>query len=507
MKIILILSILLFIIGHFLQYKLIPGGLFINFISIISLFICSIILSFKNYKRENILQSIILLFTILTSIILATKYLYHSFLDYPALFILPIFYSLSVIYFIKVKSKEFNTSILIIGIILISLPVLYSNYPSSPRNLVPHDWYTSSYNETNLVGIVNFEYEFKTDEGTELFLKAFETQKIGDYENAVKLYYQILEIEKNPKVYFQLAECFAQTNDLEKSISSLNLAIEIDSSNHNFWFQKGYYEVLVENYSSAIESYNKAISLNSSNKYFFMNIALAYFYNDQKEEACNAIKIYQDKGGDVNELWELEKIDKKYCNFITQELKTIKIGSQEWSTKNIDVFTFRNGDSIPEAKSDSAWKKAWEQQTPAWCYYNNDPKLGGIYGKLYNWYAVNDPRGLLEEGYHVPSKAEWDSLVSNLGGRELAGMKLKNLEGWFSSGNGDNKSRFSGLPGGLRNGIGDFEDIGKNSYWWTTTEVASLRIFYYTLAYDQNGVGRSHYVKGFGLSVRSLKDK
>lgn len=74
--------------------------------------------------------------------------------------------------------------------------------------------------------------------------------------------------------------------------------------------------------------------------------------------------------------------------------QTVTIGTQVWRTKNLDVATFRNGDSIPQAKTNEEWEKAAENQQPAWCYYNNDPANGAKYGKLYNWYAVNDSRGL-----------------------------------------------------------------------------------------------------------------
>ena len=80
----------------------------------------------------------------------------------------------------------------------------------------------------------------------------------------------------------------------------------------------------------------------------------------------------------------------------------VKIGNQIWMVKNLNVETFRNGDHIHEAKTLEEWKIAGENQKPAFCYYNNDPKNGTIYGKLYNWYAVNDPRGLAPAGYHIP---------------------------------------------------------------------------------------------------------
>jgi uncharacterized protein (TIGR02145 family) len=105
--------------------------------------------------------------------------------------------------------------------------------------------------------------------------------------------------------------------------------------------------------------------------------------------------------------------------------QTVTIGTQEWMTKNLDVSTFRNGDPIPEAKTNSEWEMASKNKQPAWCYYNNDPQYGEKYGKLYNWYAVTDPRGLAPVGYHIPSDEEWTVLINQLGGNSPAGIKMK----------------------------------------------------------------------------------
>ena len=105
--------------------------------------------------------------------------------------------------------------------------------------------------------------------------------------------------------------------------------------------------------------------------------------------------------------------------------QTVTIGTQVWMTKNLDVSTFRNGDPIPEAKTGEEWKKAGENKQPAWCYCDNDPTNGAKYGKLYNWYAVNDSRGLAPVGYHIPSDAEWTKLEVFLGAD--AGNKMKSM--------------------------------------------------------------------------------
>ena len=104
--------------------------------------------------------------------------------------------------------------------------------------------------------------------------------------------------------------------------------------------------------------------------------------------------------------------------------KTVKIGTQTWMAENLNVSTFRNGDAIPEVKTDAEWAQAFKEEKPAWCYYDNDPANGAKYGKLYNGYAVViDPRGLAPAGFHIPSEVEWIKLASYLDGISHAAKK------------------------------------------------------------------------------------
>ena len=131
-------------------------------------------------------------------------------------------------------------------------------------------------------------------------------------------------------------------------------------------------------------------------------------------------------------------------NFEANSSNLVTIGKQTWTAKNLDVNTFRNGDAVPEARSDAEWDKANKEGKPAWCYYNNDPKNGKEYGKLYNWYAVNDPRGLAPKGFHIPGNDEWKVLTDSLG--KEAGRSMKNSFGWKENGNGTNSSGFTAIP-------------------------------------------------------------
>ncbi len=190
--------------------------------------------------------------------------------------------------------------------------------------------------------------------------------------------------------------------------------------------------------------------------------------------------------------------------------KTVKIGNQVWMAENLNVSKFRNGDPIPEAKSDEEWEKAGRNKQPVWCYYDNEPINGKKYGKLYNWYAVIDPRGLAPVGYHIPSETEWTILTDYLGGGEDAEAKMKSKQGWaLVECKGTNSSGFSGVPGGLRSFGGIFQVIGEHGGWWGSTKsdakcCAWVRVL--SSGCSSSAGMRGYADKGEGFSVRCLRD-
>jgi len=188
-------------------------------------------------------------------------------------------------------------------------------------------------------------------------------------------------------------------------------------------------------------------------------------------------------------------------------LEAVKIGDQHWMVENLDVDRFRNGDPVPHARTEAEWEEAGKDGRPAWCYYDNDPKNGNRYGRLYNWYAVTDPRGLAPEGWHIPSREEWTSLADEFGGIRKAGTALKSARGWGSRGNGTNESGFTGLPGGIRSHDGDFQYGGIYGYWWSATELNDSYAFYRYL-YCNSGKLFSYvsFFKSSGFSVRCVRD-
>ena len=203
----------------------------------------------------------------------------------------------------------------------------------------------------------------------------------------------------------------------------------------------------------------------------------------------------------------------------------VTIGTQTWTTKNLDVSTYRNGDVIPEVQNSYAWAKL---TTGAWCYYQNKREngrsiafdqndnavfVGNTYGKLYNWYAVNDPRGLAPQGYHIPSNKEWTILTDYLGGESVAGEKMKSRSGWYINGNGNNTSGFAGLPGGSRSSLnmqfsynGNFNGIDERGRWWSSTEGNTDDAWCRELYCKYDDVSTSYDPKQRGNSVRCLRD-
>lgn len=198
-----------------------------------------------------------------------------------------------------------------------------------------------------------------------------------------------------------------------------------------------------------------------------------------------------------------------------QALKVVKIGTQVWMVDNLSVGQYKNGDPIPQVQDQDKWNSI---TYGAWCYINNDPEYGRIYGKLYNWYAVNDPRGLAPEGWHVPTDREWKILEHYLGmslvdadntgqrGTDQGG-KLKSCSGWVDNGNGNNSSGFKALPGGWRRSSnGSFGPVGGSTYLWSSSEYSSSSAWIRSLYYNSARISRGSLPKQGGYSIRLVRD-
>ena len=184
---------------------------------------------------------------------------------------------------------------------------------------------------------------------------------------------------------------------------------------------------------------------------------------------------------------------------------SVIINGQEWMQKNLAVSKYRNGDAIPTGLNNTSWQNT---VNGAYSIYDNIASNNLIYGKFYNWYAVNDPRGLCPAGWHVPSINEWTVLENNLGGSDVAGGKMKSTTGWILPNAGaTNESGFTFLAGGYRTNFGNYTSLGVFGALSSSTEGTPNNISWYKeLFYYGANLGTAAASKQYGRSVRCLRD-
>ncbi len=214
-------------------------------------------------------------------------------------------------------------------------------------------------------------------------------------------------------------------------------------------------------------------------------------------------------------------------NLDSPKISYIQYNDQKWMLRNLDVGKFRNGDEIQEICSDEEWEEAGYKGIPAWCYYNNDRENGNIYGRLYNWHAVNDPRGLAPKGWHIPDKTEWRTLEYYLiskgyGSWPLGtsiGKSLASCSGWSGSWSMSrsydpniyiindqlNRSGFCALPGGSR-AYGRFQGLTTKCRWWTSGVYGFKYANYIELNSNFTDLSMASIYKECGHYVRCVKD-
>ncbi len=189
--------------------------------------------------------------------------------------------------------------------------------------------------------------------------------------------------------------------------------------------------------------------------------------------------------------------------------KTIKIGTQTWMAENLRTTKYRNSEVIPKVTDNTAWSVL---STGAYCNYKNSSNNDTIatYGRLYNWYSVVDTRNIAPTGWHVPTDADWTTLITYLGGEGIAGGTLKELglTHWISpNALADNTSGFTALPGGCRNNDGTFSYIGQDGDWWSSTEYGTSSAWGWNVPFNNSNSSALPKVdKVFGFSVRCLQD-
>jgi uncharacterized protein (TIGR02145 family) len=265
--------------------------------------------------------------------------------------------------------------------------------------------------------------------------------------------------------------------------------------------RKGNYLIKVIGTGNKADELNEKYTVAETGNEFLYQINLQAVINirlQQERKRDEARKMEEER---QKELARLKELEKEYLKSIT----TVTIGTQVWMQQNLNVDHFRNGDPIWEARSAEQWKRFSEQGKPCWCYYDNNAGNGKIYGKLYNWYAVTDPRGLAPTGWHIPKDEEWTSLEQYLGYSD-AGNKMKSTSGWNNTGNGNNSSGFSGLSGGMRGIDGAFYNKGFWGFWWTSSDANLSNAWTRRLDHDKVILLKLNDPKTNGFSVRCVRN-
>ena len=303
-------------------------------------------------------------------------------------------------------------------------------------------------------------------------------EQIETLSNKVDSLNQVLESERSISNK-KNDELNSTIDNLENKVSSLNL--NINNLTSEFKVIKSEYIIEINEQQKEISNLQVQLKSNiDSLLYLKSELAKVKLLSNQSINGSNSITLIGNH-------------------------RSVKIGNQIWMVDNLNVSTFRNGDPIPEAKTKEAWIKAGEEGKPAWCFYENNPQNGEKYGRLYNWYAVGDPRGIAPIGWHVPTEEEWNSFISTL--EEIHDYDIYNNIMQKAPGESfTNKTGFSGLVAGIRNYKGDFY---KEVYWWGLTE----HVFYAPSFTDSQIIntvdpcpGGCYFDPSEGFSVRCIKD-
>jgi uncharacterized protein (TIGR02145 family) len=210
-------------------------------------------------------------------------------------------------------------------------------------------------------------------------------------------------------------------------------------------------------------------------------------------------------------------------------MEEVKIGNQIWMKQNLDIITFRNGDYIELAESESDWRRLRKEKKPA-CYCPGLFQDTNIRGeKFYNWYAILDPRGIAPEGWHIPSVSEWDILADTLGGEDIAADKLKaetewpgyeeteiindveQLTGVYINDGGNNLSGFSAFPTGMIAFGGEYFAWDTHSFfatsdWYEDDYYGQFPIFKFLYNCGTEITTTDHPLDCAGGSIRCVKN-
>jgi uncharacterized protein (TIGR02145 family) len=378
----------------------------------------------------------------------------------------------------------------------------------------------NGYNSTSMGFYTTASGESSTSMGYNTNASGFNATSMGYNTNAVGIYSTSMGINTNAS---GTASTSMGLDTKAKSDNSLVIGLYNDSTNTNRLFEigNGTSNSVRHNAMTVLTSGNVGIGTNAPDVSALLDISsatqgflpprmtiaqrnaisnpaigLVIFCTD-----CDELQFYN------GSLWK-SSAGTLACQ--SSGPQSIAICNQVWALKNLDVTKYRNGDLIPQVTNATDWSAL---TTGAWCWYNNDSATyGATYGKLYNWYAVNDSRGLAPAGWHIPSENDWSLLFTCIGG-DGGRLKEAGLTHWASPNAGaTNNSGFTALPGGMRHDtaptVSSFDSRAYGGYWWSSTDgtaYANYATFVMFSNIDTIAVLNSNYKKN-GYSVRCLRD-
>ena len=364
-------------------------------------------------------------------------------------------------------------------------------------------------NFNNLIETLQVGYCLKTD------YKAYIPKPIILYD------YQFSGIQNVPKFYTHNGiggterytyKAFGQETLIDVAIYGLNFPTQ-KSTLTNQLIQNGLYDEYYKNYFSNIFNYKARLIKISA--ILPTSVLTSLKLNDSVVIRDSKYTINTMNTDLTTGLAQFELLTNVRSPEQTTGDVLIPIGNQIWTGQNLSVTTYANGNTIPQVTDPEEWRLL---ETGAWCYVDNDPTTEPIYGRIYNWYAVNDARGLAPIGYHIPTRTEWETLRTTLDGSSIAGQKLKStgtIEGndgyWYAPNPANNSTGFTAQPSGIRYGLpnitnNDFNNVGFNGAFWSSTG-KSIDSAYQTVMFNSTtSCVEGFYEKYFGISVRLIKD-
>lgn len=330
------------------------------------------------------------------------------------------------------------------------------------------------------------------------YYRGYARNGLKNYEGALQDFDKVIELnDKYSGIYNNRGIAKDRLRNYSAAIEDYSKAIEIDSKDANAYYNRGYDKYRFKDYLGAIEDYTKALEINPKLDYIKKDIENAKAAQRDNIKYTQNISTSQKETAFVTPKQYIEN---------KNEYKAIKISNQEWMIENLSIDCFSNGDIIPEAKTDTEWKKASTEGKPAWCYYGNNSEKGRKFGKLYNWFAVNDPRGLAPEGWRIPTFEDFDLLKSSMNND---GNKLKAIGEGKNEGSGTNKSEFSAKLAGYRDNDAVFYGLETGNrgctFFWSSSFDDSIHSLFLLLASDDANISLLKENKGSGLSVRCIK--